>query len=75
LNDTFLAKGIYFDQYRMVIYDRWGEVVYTTTSRNQGWDGRIKGQLAEQGQYMYRVEVIDLTGFQTVRTGAVLLVR
>ena len=75
LNDTFLAKGIYFDQYRMVVYDRWGEVVYTTTDKTQGWDGKINGQLAEQGQYMYRIEVTDLTGFQTVRTGAVLLVR
>jgi gliding motility-associated-like protein len=75
LNDMFLAKGIYFDQYRMSVYDRWGEVVYTTIDKTQGWDGRIKGQLAEQGQYMYRIEVIDLTGFQTVRTGAVLLVR
>ncbi len=75
LNDTFLAKGIYFDQYKMVVYDRWGEVVYTTTDRNQGWDGKTKAQLAEQGQYLYRIEVTDLTGFQTVRTGAVLLVR
>jgi hypothetical protein len=49
--------------------------VYTTIDKTQGWDGRIKGQLAEQGQYMYRIEVSDLTGFQTVRTGAVLLVR
>ncbi len=75
LNDSFLAKGIYFDQYKMVIYNRWGEVVYTTTDKTQGWDGRVKGEMAEQGQYMYRIEVIDLTSFQTVRTGAVLLVR
>ncbi len=75
LNDTFLVKGIYVDQYRMSVYNRWGEVVYTTTDKTQGWDGRMKEQLAEQGQYMYRIEIIDLTGYQTVRTGAVLLVR
>ena len=75
MNDTFLAKGIYFDQFQMIIYDRWGEVVYSTTDKSQGWDGKIKGENAQAGQYMYRIEVVDLTGLKTVRTGAVLLIR
>ena len=68
-NDTFLAKGIYFDQFKMIVYDRWGEVIYSTADRSQGWDGKIKGQNAQEGQYMYRIEVIDLTGLKTVKTG------
>lgn len=75
MNDTFIPKGIYFDQFKMIIYDRWGEVIYNTTNKQQGWDGTIRGETAATGQYMYRIEVIDLTGVKTVRTGAVLLVR
>ena len=75
MNETFLVKGVYFDQFRMTIYDRWGEVVFTSTDKNGGWDGRINGQLAQPGQYMYRIEVTDTTGLKTVRTGAVLLIR
>ena len=75
MNNTFLAKGVYFDQFKMIIYDRWGEIVYNTTDRNQGWDGKISGQNAQPGQYMYRIEVIDLTGLKTVKTGAMLLIR
>lgn len=75
MNETFVVKGVYFDQFRMTIYDRWGEVIYSTTDKNGGWDGKINGQLAQAGQYMYRVEVVDTTGLKTVRTGAVLLIR
>jgi len=75
MNDTFVIKGLYVDQFRMIVYDRWGEVVYSTTDRTQGWDGTIKGYPANKGQYMYQIEVVDLTNQKTVRTGAVLLLR
>lgn len=75
MNDTFVAKGIYLDRFTMNIYSRWGEVVYSTTDKSQGWDGKISGQDATPGQYMYRIEVTDLTGQKTVRTGALLLIR
>ncbi|WP_461127076.1 T9SS type B sorting domain-containing protein [Spirosoma aerophilum] len=75
MNDEFLARGIYVDRFMMNIYNRWGEVVYSTVNKSQGWDGTINGQNAEAGQYMYRIEVVDLTGLKTVRTGALLLIR
>lgn len=74
-NDTFLVKGIYVDQFRMTIFSRWGEPIFTTDDRTRGWDGTINGQVANPGQYMYRIEVVDLTNQKTVRTGALLLIR
>ena len=75
MNDEFLARGIYVDQFLMNIYNRWGEVVYSTNSKTKGWDGTITGEQAATGQYMYRIEVVDLAGLKTVRTGALLLIR
>jgi gliding motility-associated-like protein len=75
VNDTFLVRGTFFDKFRLTIFSRWGEVIYSTTDRNQGWDGTVNGQPANAGQYMYRVEVIDFTDQKTVRNGALLLVR
>ncbi|AQG78044.1 gliding motility-associated C-terminal domain-containing protein [Spirosoma montaniterrae] len=75
MNDEFLAKGIYVDAFRMTIFDRWGTVVYSTPYKTKGWDGTINGQIAMPGQYMYRIEIEDLTGQKTVRTGGVLLIR
>ncbi|GAB3992956.1 hypothetical protein GCM10028807_26990 [Spirosoma daeguense] len=75
INDEFLAKGIYVDQFNMTIYSRWGEVIYSTTDKKKGWDGNANGQIAASGQYMYRIEMTDLLGKKTVRTGALLLIR
>ncbi|MFD2569885.1 gliding motility-associated C-terminal domain-containing protein [Spirosoma soli] len=74
-NETFIAKGIYVDQFTMTIYNRWGSVIYSTTDKAKGWDGTAEGQPSPPGQYMYRIEVVDLTGQKTVRTGALLLIR
>jgi len=75
INDTFVVKGVFVDQFRMTIYDRWGSVIYSTADKNQGWDGTVNGQPAAAGQYMYQIEVQDLTGQKTVRPGALLLIR
>jgi len=38
------------------IYDRWGERICTVTDPRQGWDGRVKGNAADIGTYMYTLE-------------------
>ncbi|MDB5242519.1 MAG: hypothetical protein JWP57_3144, partial [Spirosoma sp.] len=75
LNDEFLAKGIFTDQFRMTIYSRWGDIIYSTTDKTKGWDGTANGQTLAAGHYVYRVEVQDMAGLKTVRTGTVLLIR
>lgn len=75
INDTFEIKGAPDQGFRLTIYGRWGEVLYSTTDKNRSWTGEVNGQPAPAGQYMYRIEVGDQTGQKTVRTGALLLVR
>lgn len=75
LNETFVVKGVVDQTFRLTIYGRWGDVIYSTTDKTQGWNGDVNGQPAQAGQYMYRIEVADQTGQKTVRTGALLLVR
>ncbi|MBC3788840.1 gliding motility-associated C-terminal domain-containing protein [Spirosoma utsteinense] len=75
LNEVFIAKGVYADRFSMTIYNRWGEVIYATSDKNQGWDGTASSQPAAAGHYMYRIEVQDRAGLKTVRTGTVLLIR
>ena len=75
MNDEFLPRGISDNQFRMTIYSRWGDAVYSTTDKTKGWNGLINGEPAIPGQYMYRIEVEDTGGQKTVRTGALLLIR
>jgi gliding motility-associated-like protein len=74
-NDVFLVKGATSDLFRLTVYSRWGEAVFSSTNISQGWDGTINGQPAIEGQYMYRIEIEDSDGKKTVRTGGLLLLR
>ncbi|MGZ3931327.1 MAG: PKD domain-containing protein, partial [Bacteroidia bacterium] len=65
-NDIFQPAGIGIDEsnYRMYIFDRWGEIIYTSDNFRKGWDGTIKGDkgIAEEGVYVYKIYVKDLEG-------------
>jgi gliding motility-associated-like protein len=75
MNDTFVPKGIFVERFQMTIFDRWGNVIYSTTDRTLGWDGTINGTMAQDGKYAYYIETQDQTGEKTVRSGSVLLIR
>ncbi|KAB7732626.1 T9SS type B sorting domain-containing protein [Rudanella paleaurantiibacter] len=77
INDRFQAKGFFTDNYRLTIFDRWGSVIYSTTSsdENDGWDGTLNGQPAPASTYVWRVEVTDGSGKKTVKSDSVLLIR
>jgi len=67
INDTFQPKGVGIDEssYKMYIYDRWGELIFTSDEFRKGWDGSVKGsaaKVAEQGVYVYKILVKDMQG-------------
>ena len=74
INDTFEPKG-QFQTFKMLIYSRWGDVVYETEDRNKGWDGQYNGVPVQEGAYVYRIEVTGADGKTHVRTGTMTLVR
>lgn len=43
--------------FKMVIYNRWGQNVFTTNDVRTGWDGTYKGIPAETGTYYYLLRV------------------
>ena len=63
INRTFAVFGNDINRIlRVSIYDRWGELVYTTedfpaNTHGVGWDGRFKGTSVVPGVYVYLVEV------------------
>lgn len=57
------------------VYNRWGQLVYTTTRIGDGWDGRVDGQLQESGTYVWMVEGTTYTGLKVGRKGTMILVR
>ena len=56
----------------MLIYTRWGEMIWETTDKYIGWDGYLKsGELVEQGIYVYKAWVTYRDGSQEVLAGDV----
>ena len=62
-NDGFLGKGYLegVDDFSMLIWNRWGELVFETTSPDVAWNGRVKntGGMSPSGVY---VVVVRFTG-------------
>ena len=42
------------EEYHLLIYSRWGELVFESNDVNIGWDGYLDGQLASQDVYAWR---------------------
>lgn len=56
INDVFYVKGIFVAEFKLQIFNRWGQLVFETTNMNEGWDGTINGQLCEADVYVYLAE-------------------
>ena len=63
------------NDYQMVVFNRWGEHVFTTADPDEGWDGFHNGKLAPQGVYAYYIRMQTELGFVLERKGTVVLVR
>jgi gliding motility-associated-like protein len=75
-NDVFMpiVKGA--EEYTMQIYDRWGNMIYETVDKNQGWDGYDRnGKLMPAGVYVYKLVIRLSNGQRTTKVGDITLIR
>jgi gliding motility-associated-like protein len=56
LNDKFTAKGTEITYFHLMIFNRWGELIYDTEKMDEGWDGLYKNQLVQQDVYVWKVK-------------------
>lgn len=62
-----------FDYFR--IYNRWGNMVFSTSEPSQGWDGNMGGYKQPPGTYVYIAQGVDYTGQHLFRKGTIVLIR
>src|SRR6185503_2364146 len=55
INDYFSVKGEGIQNFKLLIYDRWGEVIYKSNNPADHWDGRYQNEPVENGTYVYEV--------------------
>jgi gliding motility-associated-like protein len=57
------------------VYNRWGQLVFSTSEVNKGWDGDVGGSQQSSQNFVYMVQAIDYTGKVIVKRGNFVLVR
>jgi gliding motility-associated-like protein len=75
-NDHFVPVGTAIKTYDLILFNRWGEIIFSSLNPKITWDGKNSdGEAALQGNYFYRLSVIDTDGLRHLYSGAVLLMR
>ena len=57
------------------VFDRWGELVFETTSMSEEWNGQYKGKDMNTGIFVYTLYVLMIDGNEIDESGNVTLVR
>jgi gliding motility-associated-like protein len=57
INDEYeiASKFIIEEMQSFEIFDRWGESIFFTSNKDQGWNGEFKGSPAMVGMYVYKI--------------------
>lgn len=76
-NDIFRVYGEDIVDFKMIIYSRWGQTVYTSYDIENGWDGRtgLSGRIIQQDTFIYYVEATDRLGKKVSFQGPVYLIK
>jgi gliding motility-associated-like protein len=75
LNDTLELLGLPTEVATTKIYNRWGQLIYTSTQPSPGWDGTISGSVAEQGTYLYEIIFETASGEKRTQKGTFALIK
>lgn len=60
VNDEFTVEGFDVITMKLVIFDRWGNELFTTTDHEIDWDGSFNGMPVANGSYAW---VLQFTGY------------
>lgn len=60
-DDFFTGLGTDIGDFEMMIFDRWGNLIYKSNDYNQPWDGKIKhkGDIVQEDVYVYKIKVTE----------------
>jgi gliding motility-associated-like protein len=59
LNDVFKPIAGCLHDYKLLIFNRWGEQLFQTTDSKEGWNGYYHGEICQQDVYVYKLFFVD----------------
>ena len=76
LNDEFgILNGFIVEELNYFqIFDRWGEIIFSTSNKTEKWDGSFKNTSVNSNMYLYKISY-QCGGSEYVKTGNVSVLR
>ncbi len=68
--------GVVINEFNMVIFNRWGEIIFESNNFDIGWDGTYKDKMVQEGAYVWKMTVkLSDNSKNKVYTGHVILLK
>jgi len=71
---VFSGTGIDHSTYNFSLFNRWGDVAFSTENLEEGWNGTFKSLASPEGTYTWKMSFIA-NGAEVVEMGHVNLIR
>ena len=75
LNDLFEVNARFIEEYELMIFNRWGELIFHTGDITESWDGKVNGKNVPAGIYVMKVKITAESGTVTRQEGSITVVR
>ena len=60
VNDTWVIGNIeMFPAAEVYVFNRWGQLMFTSKGYAEDWDGRYRGHFVPAGTYLYIIDIFD----------------
>ncbi|WP_208394780.1 Ig-like domain-containing protein [Mucilaginibacter gilvus] len=74
-NDIVYVHSENINTLKFSVYDQWGEMLFSSISVQNGWDGTYKGKVQPAGVYVYYVQATMKDGKALNKKGTITLIR
>ena len=75
INDELVLLGEYIDEFKILVFNRWGELLFESNNILNSWGGFYKGQEVPSGVYVYKVKVLSKNSENIEKYGRINLIR
>ncbi len=76
VNDVIYVKGWELEELmEFQVYNRWGELMFSTTNMEEGWNGTFKGRIQKTDIYVYKIKALGTVGDIVQKEGYINLIK
>ena len=72
-NDIFYPQHYGVTDYKLQIFNKWGELLFESNDVNIGWDGYYQGQVCKEDVYVWKAQARFSDGTEVIEAGDVTL--